>query len=174
MWGFDAGPWHNPDMSAENNRKPDYGIDAPGVLRNFGVLGVVALLLSYFCPDIVIGPVRFKAAISFFWMSVAFMAEFVLMLIYVKHGKFVHRDRILRLTPWRGDEQVLDVGTGRGLLMIGAAKKLTTGRSIGIDIWNAEDLSDNKMENTLHNAELEGVKDKIEVRSEDVRKLTFP
>jgi hypothetical protein len=27
---------------------------------------------------------------------------------------------MLNLAPWRGEEQVLDVGTGRGLSMIGA------------------------------------------------------
>lgn len=35
---------------------------------------------------------------------------------------------------WLEDESVLGVGTGLGLLMIGAAKKLTTGKSYGIDI----------------------------------------
>jgi arsenite methyltransferase len=37
-------------------------------------------------------------------------------------------------------ENVLDVGTGQGLLMNGAAKHLTTGKSIGIDIWISKDL----------------------------------
>jgi len=39
-----------------------------------------------------------------------------------------------------GDEQVLDVGCGRGLMLIGAAKRLTTGKATGIDVWQAEDL----------------------------------
>jgi predicted nicotinamide N-methyase len=40
--------------------------------------------------------------------------------------------------------QVLDVGTGRGLLLIAAAKKLSgSGRAVGIDIWKASDLSEN-------------------------------
>ena len=43
------------------------------------------------------------------------------------------------MIPWRGNETVLDVGTGRGLLMIGAARRLTTGISVGIDIWSAKD-----------------------------------
>jgi cyclopropane fatty-acyl-phospholipid synthase-like methyltransferase len=43
----------------------------------------------------------------------------------------------------RGDETVLDVGYGRGLHLIGAAKRLTTGKAPGVDIWQAEDLSGN-------------------------------
>jgi ubiquinone/menaquinone biosynthesis C-methylase UbiE len=34
-----------------------------------------------------------------------------------------------------GDENVLDIGAGTGLLMNGVAKFLTTGKSIRIDIW---------------------------------------
>ena len=53
------------------------------------------------------------------------------------------------------------------------AKHLTTGKSIGIDIWSSKDLSDNSITKTLANAELEGVIDKIEIRNEDARSLTF-
>jgi len=81
---------------------------------------------------------------------------------------------MLAMVQWKGDEQVLDVGTGRGLLMIGAAKKLSAGKAIGIDIWSAKDLSGNRMENTLRNAELEGVRDRVELLSEDAQRLSFP
>ena len=95
------------------------------------------------------------------------------MIVYAKRGKFRHRDRMLGMIAWRGDEHVLDVGTGRGLLMIGAAKKLRTGKSVGIDIWNDEDLSGNFRDNTLRNATNEGVREKIELLSEDARKMSF-
>ncbi len=81
---------------------------------------------------------------------------------------------MLNLVNWKGNETVLDIGTGRGLYMIGAAKKLTTGKSTGIDIWNAEDLTKNSMENTINNAILEGVKDKVEVKNENAMNMSFP
>ena len=78
------------------------------------------------------------------------------------------------MISWRGDERVLDVGTGRGLLLIGAVRRLTSGKGIGIDVWSTKDLSSNSMERTQINVEVEGVKEKVELRSEDARKLSFP
>ena len=83
------------------------------------------------------------------------------------------RDRILDSLPWRGDEQVLDVGCGRGLLLIGAAKRLKTGKATGVDIWQSQDLSGNSAEATKANAVAEGVADKIKLETTDARKLPF-
>ena len=62
------------------------------------------------------------------------------------------RDFILSKIAWKGNENILDISTGRGVYMIGTAKHLTTGKSSGIDIWRAEDLFDNNIENALQNA----------------------
>jgi len=96
------------------------------------------------------------------------------MLLYGTYGKFRHRDRMISMVDWNGNENVLDVGTGLGLLLIGAAKRLTTGKAVGVDIWSSKDLSGNFAAATLRNAELEGVKDKVEVLSQDARTLSFP
>lgn len=74
---------------------------------------------------------------------------------------------------WKGNEIVLDVGTGRGLMMIGAARKLKSGKAVGIDIWSKKDLSGNSMEKTLANADLEGVRDRVEVQSGDATAMNF-
>jgi ubiquinone/menaquinone biosynthesis C-methylase UbiE len=70
-----------------------------------------------------------------------------------------------------GDENVLDIGAGTGLLMNGVAKFLTTGKSIRIDIWRP-DLSDNTIENALRNR-IRKCKDKIEILTQDARSLSF-
>jgi SAM-dependent methyltransferase len=153
---------------------PDYGIDAPGVVRNFFILGGVMFVGGWFIPTFRFLGIDFSFVGSIFiWWGAAWLVTSTLMVLYAKKGKFLHRDRMLDMVHWKGTETVLDIGTGRGLLMIGAAKRLTAGKSIGIDIWNAEDLSDNKMENTLKNATAEGVQGKIEIKSEDVRKMSF-
>ncbi len=152
----------------------DYGIDAPNVIRNFYILGGLMSVAGWFIPSIPFFGMTIALGSILIWWGAAWIATSTFMILYAKKGKFKHRDRMLSMIDWKGDETVLDVGTGRGLLMIGAAKRLKTGRSIGIDIWNAEDLSDNKMENTLKNASAEGVRNKVEVKSEDVRKMSFP
>ena len=93
-----------------------------------------------------------------------------------RSGKVRDRERLLDAISFGGAERVLDVGRGRGLMLIGAAKRLTPGgggRAVGVDIWQAEDLSGNWPEATLENARLEGVLDRVEVKTADMRKLPF-
>jgi arsenite methyltransferase len=160
--------------------KADYGIDAPGVIRNLFVIGGFLLAALVFAPPRV-GPFRAGGATVtldlrgiFAGGAVSCLLGGAFMILYAEFGKFRQRDRILAMIPWTGAENVLDVGTGRGLLAIGAAKRLTTGRVVGIDIWNASDLSGNTADGFLANAELEGVAERVEVRNADARRMPFP
>lgn len=135
--------------------KTDYGIDAPGVVRNLAIIGVLLLCLVFLPPFTVRGV---TLNLSGFWITGAvLLAEACLMLLYSLKGKFRHRDRMLALAQLHGDENVLDIGTGRGLLLVGAAKRLTTGRAVGLDIWKTSDLSDNARAETEAMLEQEGV-----------------
>jgi SAM-dependent methyltransferase len=87
-------------------------------------------------------------------------------------GKFEVWAEILEGLGLRGDETVLDLGCGRGAVLLAAAKLLPNGRAIGVDIWRA-DQTDNSPQNTLRNAELEGVADRVEVRTADITDLPF-
>jgi arsenite methyltransferase len=159
-------------MRPRGRTKPDYGIDAPGIGLAMLVAVIVGLALGVLLRGSANQLARLIATIIFNLLP-AGVILMVLMVIYVKVEKFRHRDRMLTMLVWKGNEQVLDIGTGRGLLMIGAAKRLTGGRSFGVDIWSRTDLSGNSPEAVLRNAELEAVRDKVEVKDADARNLPF-
>jgi arsenite methyltransferase len=155
--------------------KPDYGVDAPGVVRNLFLGSLVCILVALFAPRVVhIGPVELGLRSTGWGAAIGCGIGGLLMLIYAKFGKFRHRDRMLKLHNWRGDEQALDVGTGRGLLLVGAARRLDTGHATGIDIWNKEDLSGNSLERTEQNLAAEGVSEKCSLVSEGAQNMSFP
>jgi len=149
-------------------QKPDYGIDAPGVIRNNFIVAAGCFVLSFLLTRVGV------PHIAFICPGVSFLVPALLMMLYSLRGKYKHRDRMLDLVNWRGDECVLDVGTGKGLLMIGAAKRLSTGRSYGIDIWNKEDLTGNNLDNALQNAKLEGVGAKVRIENENAVRMSYP
>ena len=90
-------------------------------------------------------------------------------------GKLRTRERLLdmaqTLGAWTGSERVLDVGCGRGLLLVGAARRLPTGTAVGVDLWRAEDQAGNSPDAALENARREGVADRVRVETGDARAL---
>src|SRR5947209_1349681 len=163
-------------MGGRMPARPDYGIDAPYVVRNLLLAGagcvgaavLVSLTLRPSHPQLAA-----LLTMMLLWPGVSVLCSAGFMLWGSKSGKLRMRDRLLATIPWRGDERVLDVGCGRGLLLCGAAKRLTSGTAVGIDLWQAEDLTGNTPAATLANAEAEGVAGRVEVRTADARQLPF-
>ena len=156
--------------------KQDYGIDAPGLVRGFLIstlilasIGIV--LLNFGAP---LGEWPKIAAGATLILSLYPFGMFCLMNHESRVAKITDREKILKLIHWRGDEQVLAVGCGRGLMLIGAAQRLTRGKAIGIDLWLERDQSSNSANATLENAKLEGVSEHVSVETADIRKLPFP
>jgi arsenite methyltransferase len=159
--------------------KPDYGVDAPAVMRNLFIFGALCLITAIFLPRSVhlFGNV-FLSTQFLFWTGGFLLAEGILFLLYVKVGKFRHRDFMLGMHSWRGDEDALDVGCGRGLLLAGVAKRLAAlngkGHATGLDVWSNVDMGGNSEAATLHNLTLEGVADRCTLISESAAEMPFP
>jgi arsenite methyltransferase len=165
-------------MAPSSPVKPNYGVDAPNVLRNLFLFGALCVLLVFITPRVLhLGHVDFTLHPMFAGTGGLLLAEAALFLLYVKFGKFRHRDFLLSLHPWRGDEQVLDVGCGRGLLLAGAAKRLAAlggqGHATGIDIWSNVDMGGNSEAATLHNLQLEGIESRCTLISTGAQEMPF-
>ena len=88
-------------------------------------------------------------------------------------GKFRLWAELLASLNLRGDERILDMGCGRGAVLLMAAQHLTTGRAVGVDLWRTIDQSGNSAEATERNAVAEGVAERVELHTGDMRVLPF-
>ena len=154
----------------------DYGLDAPKLVRRFtgrAILFIAGAVILYLANRSANPGLALPLASVLLAIGLIFAIITGVMILSSRVAKPKIRDRILDSIPWRGDENVLDVGCGRGLFLIGAAKRLTTGKATGVDIWEAGDLSGNSVEATRRNAKAEGVAERIKVETADARKLPF-
>jgi arsenite methyltransferase len=92
---------------------------------------------------------------------------------FSRRGKFEVWACLLTGIGMRGDERVLDLGCGRGAVLLIAAKLVPRGSAVGVDIWRA-DQTGNSMQATLANAEAEGVADRVELHTRDMTDLQLP
>lgn len=146
-----------------------YGLDAPVVVRNLGLIGgalVVAGLVA----------ARHLPVAKFFLLvpglSMAGTAGWMLVSsLWLK--KAVMRGLIDKRL-WRGDEAVLDVGCGRGLVAIEAARRAPQGSVHAIDLWQSADLSGNSPEALLANARIAGVDNRLSIDTGDARDMPYP
>jgi SAM-dependent methyltransferase len=166
-------------MTREHKQEGRYGQDVPGMVRDNLIIGAILAAQGVFLRlwarkrqspttplvallgsvTIMIGGLSLLEGLAIVWSS--------------RIVKLWERDRLLDGLRLRGDERVLDVGCGHGLLLIGAAKRLPRGRAVGIDLWSKVDQGENSREATLANAKIEGVADRVEVHNGDMRELPF-
>lgn len=151
-----------------------YGIDAPKVVRNLFLFSFLALILAVLSFQI--------ETPIWFWVCFIYTASIAFSLCatgcWMLYCSWVAKPRIISKMidglDLKGHETLLDVGCGRGLSLIEAAKRLPKGKACSIDIWASKDQSGNQMEETLANAEKEGVRNRIEIQTADMRSIPYP
>lgn len=143
-------------------RRGSYGIDAPIAPALLAGLAILYLILA-----IVTGKRMFWGALGFILACEAFYLHGTL------RGKFVLWAELLDRLKLRGDERILDLGCGRGAVLLMAAHHLTTGRAVGVDLWRSVDQSGNSAEATQRNAVAEGVADRVDLHTSDMTALPF-
>jgi arsenite methyltransferase len=152
-----------------DRRRGEYGVDAPYVPLWMGA-GVVAAIAVYFLGSALSIS---SVAVPALNIGLALAASLADYLYASRFGKFAVWAELLTSLELRGDERLLDLGCGRGAVLLMAAKLVPRGRAEGIDLWETSDQSGNAIEVTTRNAQLEGVADRVGLRTGDVRALPF-
>lgn len=146
-----------------------FGVDAPMVPV---ALGGAALLLVIIGGVLMItnGLVAGLVAVVFglFFGLCAFSYLYT-----TTHGKFVWWSDLLDDAALKGTECAVDLGCGRGAVLISLAKRLTRGRVSGIDRWHSRERSGNDIEATKHNARACGVEDRVELNKGNITTLPY-
>ena len=143
-----------------SRRKGHYGIDAPYVPALMIAASLICLVLV-----VVAHMTPLWITVVIFWLLSGIYLHTTL------RGKFEVWRRVLDGLALRGDEHILDLGCGRGAVL--AARYVPRGRAVGIDIWSTRDQSGNAMAATKENAAIEGVADRVELHTADMRQLPF-
>jgi arsenite methyltransferase len=157
--------------------KPDYGLDAPLIVKRMFHRGgwtlALAIVLYVVNRNQYPGPAA-RLLVVIGGIGVVFLGIGGIMVWSSRVAKLQLRDRLLDSLHFNGSEKVLDVGCGRGLMLIGAAKRLKSGKATGVDIWDPKDLSENTPDAAKQNAKIEGVADRVRIENCDARKLHYP
>jgi len=164
-------------MADSHASAPDYGLDAPSVVRNLAI-GAVACIAGGLLLFVAARPVNnLLGAILLLWGVIAGSLMGIVAVLLRRSsrtGKLDERDEMLASVGLAGEEVVVDLGCGRGLLAIGAAKRLSTGKVICLDIWNPKDQRGATPETLAENARLEGVSHRLEIRTGDMQHMPLP
>jgi SAM-dependent methyltransferase len=151
-------------------RRGEYGFDAPyvPVLMFLGSLPLSVGAVSAALRGDVTG-------VSMMGLSSAFLMFCAGTFVFTtRRGKFEVWDELLEQLKLEGSERVLDVGCGRGAVLLLAAERLPKGKAVGIDLWQVKDQSGNGADAARRNAVAEAVEERIELHTGDMRALPFP
>ncbi|HZM81266.1 MAG TPA: class I SAM-dependent methyltransferase [Candidatus Limnocylindrales bacterium] len=140
------------------NTRAHYGFDLPSAALALAVTAVCLLVLTVAVAIGVDGwwwlfPLAYALAFAFSCASLVYTA---------RRGRFAVWRRLLEGMRLTGRERIVDLGCGRGAVLILAARKVPLGHAIGVD-------RENRLRRTVGNAEAEQVK--VDLLPADLKNL---
>jgi SAM-dependent methyltransferase len=157
-------------MSKERNdfplhlQRPRYGVDGPSALAGLSAAGAAC-----YAAAVLRRPGRIATATA----GTVLLAQAGIFLHTTLRGKLRIWEQELDRAGLEGNERLLDLGCGRGAVLVEAARRLPAGRAVGADLWCGKDQSGNHPEATLANAAAAGVAERVEVHTADMTALPF-
>lgn len=141
-----------------------YGVEAPYVPALMSLAGVLCLIAWAF-------------SLGGLWLPI------VGLIFLGQAASFMYATLVGKLRVWKellddleltGHESVLDLGCGRGAVLIAVAGRLTDGQAVGIDLWRSKDQSGNTPEVAEQNARSAGVLGRVRFDTGDMTSLPYP
>jgi SAM-dependent methyltransferase len=154
-----------------------YGLDAPGVVSGLAAGGLASAGAQALVPRLLTGrPILARVLRGYLGLSaVASLGQAAYMVASSLVGK---------QSVWRGvldgldlppDAQVLELGPGRGWLLVEVAERLgPAGHITGIDLWRTRDQAGNSRAATEANLAAAGVLSQVTLVDGDFASLPFP
>jgi SAM-dependent methyltransferase len=158
------------------NSKADYGQDMTGLILIASIIAIALLSVTYWqCSLYMTNHANQKLIISIIFALVSAFFVFIagVGVWSSRLGKLKLRDKIFSQLNFTGNEKVLDLGCGNGLLLIAAAKRIPEGKAVGADHWVATMEYKYSSQMCQDNAAIEGVSDRTEVVTADAQSLPF-
>ena len=147
-----------------------YGVDAPAVGLMLRLSGLA--LLSGTIVNIAQSAPAWISLMMGIWTIVLGYSAITFWYATLR-GKFLVWARLLDSLHVKGDETCLDLGCGRGAVLIATALRVPHGHITGIDLWRSRDQSGNSAEATRTNTELNGVADRVTLETGNTTRLSY-
>ena len=145
-----------------------YGIDAPGVVRSLGLVGAALVLAGLLAAKH--HPILRNSLLV---PGLCMMGTACWMLASSLWLKRIVVRSLLNERQWIGNEAILDVGSGRGLVAIEAARRSPRGAIRAIDLWQKADLSGNNPDALRANARAAAVERQLMIDTGDARNMPY-
>lgn len=145
-----------------------YGIDAPLAILIYTVFGIGLVGHTYLNRS------NYLISIELF-IGIILMIGAVIYWHITSRGKYQIFDCAVKQLQPELNDQILDLGCGRGALLTRLASQVQVpGKVVGLDLWLSRDQSNNKMTTTQKNVDDLGLTDWVTLVTGDMTKLAFP
>jgi arsenite methyltransferase len=155
------------------SKKADYGQDMPGIIITTSIIGIIFMALAGLLYHHYYITGNLLMVIIFALLAVLMFSLSIVGIWSSRYGKLILRDKVLSKLSFNGSESTLDIGCGKGLLLIETAKRTSTGKATGADLWDKTLEYSYTPQMALNNAQIEGVSDRVEVVTADVQAMPF-